>query len=147
MAAPRLNNKQRAMVLKCIAAGHESTVINQRLKKMGAPEISRNTVSNYRKRYAVQIEDIKKQRISEALTTGLALREERIEQLKEHAQELEAIKWEPDERGRLWNEKAWRETVEQIKGEIGDDGSEGEVILSLRYRKKPTLIEDEDPLT
>ena len=75
------------------------------------------------------------------------MREERIEQLKEHAQELEAIKWEPDERGRLWNEKAWRETVEQIKGEIGDDGSEGEVILSLRYRKKPTLIEDEDPLT
>ena len=79
----------------------------------------RCTATYYRKKYGDQIEALRKERLDSALNTGLALKEERVARLKQHADALEKIKWEPDDKGRLWNEAAWRETLGEIAAEMG----------------------------
>lgn len=82
--------------------------------------LAKSTISYHRTRYAAQIDQARTSRRSRAITTGLALKEERVKRLAEHADELEAIKWVADEKtGRLWNEKAWRETLDDIAKEMG----------------------------
>lgn len=67
------------------------------------------------------ISKLRTERRETAAATGLALKEERIARLKEHADKLEAIKWQANRKtGRLHNEKAWRETLDEIAREMGD---------------------------
>lgn len=120
MAAPkRLTGEQRAALLQWLAAEYDSGLIRKWCKEREWPDLSRRGITHYRKRWADQIAAAREQRHSRALTTGLALKEERVGRLKQHADELDAIKWLPDEKGRLWNEKAWRETLEDIAAEMG----------------------------
>jgi len=55
-----------------------------------------------------------------ALTEGLALRAERVAKLKEHAAILDEMRFVPDKNGRLWNERAWRQTLADIAEEMGE---------------------------
>lgn len=103
-----------------LAADYSSGLIREWFNDRGWPELSRNTFKYYRRHYEIDIKSIREERQLRALTTGLAIKAERIERLKHHADSLEAIKWEPDKNGRLWNEKAWRETLEDIAAELGD---------------------------
>jgi hypothetical protein len=121
MARKKLSKEQREQVLTWIAADYDTQLIRQWMEKREWPKIGRNTLYIYRRRYATKIEELRKQRLSLALTTGLALKEERVTRLKDEADLLEAKKWEYDwNSGRLWNEKAWRETLEQIAEETED---------------------------
>ena len=119
MAKPKLTNEQREALLTWLAADYESGLIAQWFKEREWPEISRATLHYYREKYGILIDEIQKARRESALNTGLALKEERVKRLTQHADALDAIKWQPDERGRLWNEKAWRETLADIAAEVG----------------------------
>lgn len=103
-----------------LAADYNTGLIREWFKDRGWPELSRNTFKHYRQHYQIDIDAIRAERRLRALTTGLSIKAERVERLKQHADSLEAIKWEPDKNGRLWNEKAWRETLADIAAEIGD---------------------------
>jgi hypothetical protein len=99
--------------------------------------LSSGTLTYYRQKWAAEIEQARAERRGPAISQGLALKEERIRRLAEHADELEAIKWVPDDKGRLWNEKAWRETLDDIAREMGQrrpdiEGKLGQFLDQLR---------------
>ena len=119
MAAPKLTDEQRDKLLEWLAAEYSEKLIRTWFHKLAWPELTQPAFSYYRRRYTANIEQRRTDRRTQALITGLALKAERLERLKEHADELDAIKWEPDKKGRLWNEKAWRETLDDIAKEMG----------------------------
>lgn len=119
MAAPKLTEDQRTQLLEWLAAGYSEGLIRQWFQEHEWPEIAQPAMSYYRKRFKAQIEALRTERHAAALNTGLALKAERVERLKAHADRLEAIKWTPDKNGRLWNEAAWRETLDDIAKEMG----------------------------
>jgi hypothetical protein len=122
--------------LEWIAADYDWRVIRNWFEERGWPSITRALVTYYRTSRGESIQRIRTERYSKALDAGLAQRAERVERLKKHADELEALKWEPDKNGRLWNEKAWRETLRDIAEEIGErkqkheiSGPDGEALI------------------
>lgn len=116
-------------VLEWLVADYDSGLIlrwiKERREREKEPEpwpqdLTKQALSYYRSKWKVQIEEARKARHSAALNAGLALKEERVARLKQHADELEAIKWVADTKtGRLWNEKSWRETLDDIAKEMG----------------------------
>ena len=119
MARPKLTGEQQEALLTWLAAEYDTGLIVKWFEERKWPKLSRTTFSFYRKHYGIDIEALRKARRDSALNEGLALKEERVKRLTQHADALEAIKWEPDEHGRLWNEKAWRETLDDIAAETG----------------------------
>jgi len=119
MASPKLTNEQRSQLLTWLAADYDYSVISQAFKDLDWPEISRQAVSYYRRVRDEGVKRLRAERYASALTTGLATKAERVERLKKHADKLELIKWQTDKNGRLWNEKAWRETLADIASEMG----------------------------
>lgn len=117
---PKLNAEQQDALLAWLVAEYSESLIQKWFEERGWDPITSGTISYHRTRYADQITAARQERRTSAINSGLALKEERIKRLAEHADELEAIKWVPDERtGRLWNEKAWRETLDDIAKEMG----------------------------
>lgn len=138
MAKPKLTNDQKETLLTWLAADYDSRLIALWFKEREWPEISRATLSFYRTSYKIDIEKLRVERKESALNTGLALKEERVKRLSDHADALEAIKWIPDPKtGKLHNEKAWRETISDIAAETGgrkqniDVTSNGETITKV----------------
>jgi len=80
----------------------------------------------YRERWLASIEQARASRTERAFTEGLALRAERVARLKEHAEVLDVLRWVPDKNGRLWNERAYRQTLANIAEEMGERRPEGE---------------------
>jgi hypothetical protein len=120
MAAPRLTPEQRDALLSWLAAEYSEALICKWFEERKWTPPAASTLSYYRRKWADQIEAARAERRSSALTTGLALKEERVRRLAAHADELEVLKWKPDKKsGRLWNEKAWRETLDDIARELG----------------------------
>jgi hypothetical protein len=119
MARPKLDKEQRAILLGWLAADYDWRLIQSWFREREWPELTRNAIYHYRKRFSPVINELRDRRYSDAINSGLALKEERVARLKQHADELEKIKWLPDEKGRLWNEKSWRETLEDIAAEMG----------------------------
>ena len=139
MARPKLTNEQREQLLEWLAADYSTELIlhwiaKGRKRPVAGLEskdndlpgdavdwngVTRQTISYYRQQYAAEIEAARQERRAAALDRGLALKAERVQRLVDHADELEAIKWQPDDKGRLWNEKAWRETLDDIAKEMG----------------------------
>jgi len=119
MAAPKLTHSQREQLLEWVAAEYSSDLIAAWFAEREWPSLTRPAVTYYRRRFKMQIAALRDERRAAALSSGLALKAERIERLKEHADALDAIKWVSSESGRLWNEKAWRETLDDIAREMG----------------------------
>lgn len=119
MAAPKLSEEQRLQLLEWCAADYSPALIIKWFADREWETIGPSAISYYRKRNQKQIERLRETRHAAALTTGLALKVERIERLKEHADKLDEIKWTAGENGRYWNEKAWRETLDDIAKEMG----------------------------
>jgi hypothetical protein len=116
---PKLTIEQKSALLEWLSAEYSGPLIRKWFKERDWPELTDPAFSYYRIQWADDIEAARKERRDSALNTGLARKEERVKRLVEHADELEAIKWLPDEKGRLWNEKAWRETLDDIAKEMG----------------------------
>lgn len=118
-----------------LAADYDWRLIQAWFKEREWPSITRAALSYYRKQYDIDIERLRAERRDKALETGLALKTERVKRLIENADALEAIKWEPGENGRLYNEKAWRETLADIAAELGHRKQMHEVEASEELRK------------
>lgn len=138
-SGPRLTKAQRLTLLTWLAADYDWRLIVAWMADRNWPIPCRASGTYYRKKYGAKIEELRTQRLESALNTGLALKEERVERLKQHADALEKIKWVPDDKGRLWNEAAWRETLEDIAAEMGHrkqavtiSGEDGKAVV-IRY--------------
>lgn len=117
---PKLTAEQQSALLAWLVAEYSESLIQKWFEEREWEPLTSGTISYHRTRYADEIATARSERRSSAITTGLALKEERVKRLAEHADELEAIKWLPDPKtGRLWNEKAWRETLDDIAKEMG----------------------------
>lgn len=117
----RLDDEQRSTLLLLLVAGlRESAIANYFAASSWKP-LSSSTVSYYRKLWAKKLAEAKASRLEAAMVSGLALKAERIAALKEHAELLGALRFVADKKsGRLWNERAWRQTLEDIAVEMGD---------------------------
>ncbi len=117
---PKLNNDQRDALRLWLAAEYSGPLIRKWFVEREWPELTDGALTYYRNQWQEDIAAARSERRAGAINSGLALKEERVKRLAEHADELEAIKWVPDEKtGRLWNEKAWRETLDDIAKEMG----------------------------
>jgi hypothetical protein len=142
MAKPKLTNEQRETLLTWLAADYDSRLIALWFKEREYPEISRDTLSYYRTKYGVDIEKMRAARRESALNTGLAVKEERVKRLANHADTLEAIKWIPDPKtGKLHNEKAWRETIADIAAEVGGRTKNVDITSGGEKLQPPQVIE------
>lgn len=120
MAAPSLTDEQREQLIMLLAASTRERTIQTFWKLAFGKTLASSTIAHWRKKAKPLIEERRKERIDKALDSGLALKSERIAALKEHAEQLAAIKFLAAKNGRLWNERAWRETLEDVAIEMGD---------------------------
>jgi hypothetical protein len=116
---PKLNNDQRDALREWLAAEYSGPLIRKWFAEREWPALTDGALTYYRIQWADDINAARTERRASAINSGLALKEERVKRLAEHADELDAIKWLPDEKGRLWNEKSWRETLDDIAKEMG----------------------------
>jgi hypothetical protein len=95
----KLKKRQREALLEWIAEGLESDEINKRAAKFKPPfRVLRTQVTYYRNSRQHHLEEIKESGEVDALTTGLALRGERVKALKILADKMlkelqESDKW------------------------------------------------------
>jgi hypothetical protein len=95
----KLKDKQKKQVLAWIAEGIQSDEMNARAAKCKPPfSVSRQQVDYFRDSRGVKLEELKQASESDALRSGLALKEERVATLTELAQRLKA---------ELLGEKLW----------------------------------------
>lgn len=141
MARNKLTKEQKQALLTWLAADYDTALIVKWFEERSWPQLSRAAFTFYRKHYDIDITTMRKARRDSALNEGLALREERVKRLTQHADALEDIKWVPDDHGKLNNEKAWRETLADIAAEMGARKQvidiPGEVVLNVIYKSKP----------
>jgi len=119
MAAPKLNEEQRKALLIWLSAEYSESLIRKWFEKNAWEPVDPSALTYYRKKWAPEIEAARSERRASAINSGLALKEERVKRLADHADELEVIKWLPDDKGYLRNEKSWRETLDDIAKEMG----------------------------
>lgn len=139
----RLTPEEHSAFIAWLAAEYSEPLIRKWFVERGWQPPAGSLFDYYRRQLAPEIEAARKERRESALNRGLALKEERVRRLAEHADELEAIKWKPDKNGRLHNEKAWRETLNDLAAEMGhrrpgvDDMAEQVTLVMLeRLRTK-----------
>jgi hypothetical protein len=119
MATNILSEEQQHQLLQWLAAGYSGPLIQQCFHARGWKHISLPGIHYYRAQYREEIEERSKARLEKAFDAGLAQKEDRIRALVQHAETLEELKWVPDDNGKLHNEKAWRETLDDIAKEMG----------------------------
>lgn len=117
---PRMTQPERDLLLKLLVAGQRESLIFSAFEALGYQRPSSSTLNYYRFVWREQIREAKTRRIEQAMTEGLALKAERVAKLKEHAELLEAMRFTADKNGRLWNERAWRQTLGDIAAEMGE---------------------------
>ncbi|MET0646985.1 MAG: hypothetical protein ABW208_10220 [Pyrinomonadaceae bacterium] len=99
----RLKKKQKGFLLSLVAEGLASDEINDRAATFKPPfEVSRQQVDFYRSSRGVRLDELKEESESEALRTGLALKEGRVEALNDLAERLRAELLAEGPAGRLW---------------------------------------------
>ena len=93
----RLRKAQKTVLAEWIAEGLTSDEINLRAADFDDPfDVSRQQVDWYRKKYAVDIEELRSKAEFEALNTGLAKTSDRVKLLKRIAEKLEKDLFEDD---------------------------------------------------
>lgn len=118
--APRLTPEQKDVILSMLAAGFKEKAIADFFDRLGWVPLAGSSLAHYRKKWRVEIEAAVVRRIDGALTEGLALKSHRVAALKEHAAQLQALVFVTDANGRMWNERAYRQCIEDIGIEMGD---------------------------
>lgn len=99
----RLQKKQRKNLLAWISEGLKTDEINERAKEFTPPfHVSTQQVDWYRARNQVKLKEIQEADDYDALTTGLALKEERVKRLQELAKLIE---------GDLFGDRLWLDRV------------------------------------
>jgi hypothetical protein len=117
---PRMSPAERNLLLKLLVAGEREGAINAVFRSLGYVPPASSALAYYRERWRASIDQARASRTERALTEGLALRAERVAKLKEHAEALDALRFVPDKNGRMWNERAYRQTLADIAEEMGE---------------------------
>jgi hypothetical protein len=114
----RLKKAQKEALLAWIAEGLESDEINKLASKFRPRfKVSRRVVTHYRKTRDVKLDEIKEADETSALTTGLALKENRVAKLQLLADRLlKDLLSEDGEENRIW--------LDQVKGIGSQDNYE-----------------------
>lgn len=122
----RLKKRQRLAVLQWVAEGLQSDEINERAAEFNPPfTIGRATITHYRKTRKTDIEAIIAQDEHEALSSGLAVRAERVKKLKALALRLERDLFTDTE-----DDYVWTDQVKSIGG-----GENAEVVEYEEFNK------------
>lgn len=119
MAAPVLTEEQRLQLIEWLAAGYPSPLIEQCFRARGWKPIKPPSVHYHREQHREAIEQRRREREVVAYDAGLAQRDARVRFLVRHAEALAEIAWVPDDKGKLHNEKALRECLDDIAREMG----------------------------
>lgn len=119
MAAPVLDDEQKAKVVEWLVAGFPEPLIRQLFQARGWEPIEGSALTYYRKLHRDEIQARLEERMAAAYDAGLAQREARVKALTTHADKLAEVMWLPDDKGKLHNEKAWRECLDDIAKEMG----------------------------
>ena len=86
----KLNQRQKAKLLEWVAAGYQSDEVNRLAAEFDEPfSVHRSQLFFYREHYGKRITEINSTIHDSALTTGLALREERVKRLVRLAELME----------------------------------------------------------
>ncbi len=120
MAAPVLTPEQKEKLVAWVVAGFPAPLIHSLFRSHGWEEIGAPAIQHYRNKHRAEIDARFKERMEAAWDAGLAQREARVRALVDHAAKLQEVAWLPDDKGKLHNEKAWRETLDDIAAEMGD---------------------------
>lgn len=79
VAANKLSKLQRLALLEWLSAEYETNVIKGLASVFDPPfQVSKRQLNYYRKRYGPDIQRMREERRTEAISRGLALREERV---------------------------------------------------------------------
>ena len=127
MAKPRLTRVQREQVLEALADLGSNATPDTVSERVGAP-ISKYQMAYFRRRYGPDIQGLIKNGRNEALTAGLALKENRVKELAEYAGDLKS-------RSRslpIGVGKEWRATLKQISEEVGDTKDSGVLTILVK---------------
>jgi hypothetical protein len=141
----RLGLAQREALLAWISDGLQTDEINERAAAFSPPfSVSRQQVDHYRKTREVKLKEIVARGEDDALTTGLALRSERVRKLKMLAARMERDLFGEGRADRLWVQdvkalgsgpwmtvvdfetfnaaevRQYRETLDDIAKEVGE---------------------------
>jgi predicted RNase H-like nuclease (RuvC/YqgF family) len=137
----RLTKKQKKFVLACVAEGLETPEINQRASRQKPPfEVSRQQVDFYRDSRGVRIEELKAADEVEALSSGFALRDERVRVLSQIAQLLHS---DLSQAIRSLEDGEFKEgEIRQLRGVFDDLAKE----MGDRKTKLEHSSEDDKPL-
>lgn len=119
MAAPKLTPEQQDALRVWLTAEYHGGIIRTWFAERQWGSLADSTLNYYRNKWRDELDAARVARRDAALATGLALKAERVQRLIEHADALESFKWDSDDKGRLLNEKAWRETLDDIAKEMG----------------------------
>jgi len=152
----RLNKKQKEFLLSLVAEGLKSDEINARAAKFKPPfEVSRAQVDFYRDSRGVVLEEIKEASESEALRTGFAVKEFRVEALTNIAALIYADLRTGINGGKVlaFKESAirqWRGLLDDIAKESGgrnyknldEEDKPNEVKITVAYEDKPQKTEE-----
>jgi predicted CopG family antitoxin len=119
MAANVLTEEQRITLIEWLAAGYPEPLIQQMFAARGWKQVSRQAVDHHREQHREAIEQRRREREAAAYDAGLAQRDVRVRFLVKHAEALAEVAWTPDDKGKLHNEKALRECLDDIAREMG----------------------------
>jgi hypothetical protein len=170
----KLTKKQKEKVLAWIGEGLQSDEMNARAAKCRPPfSVSRQQVDFYRDSRGVALDELREASESDALRTGLALKEERVSTLNELAERLKAellgdLLWIERQKSlgsgdwqqvvtekhfNLGELNALRNLLDDIAKEVGErtygardgeDEQQGEVKITVAYEEKPKQTEAEE---
>ena len=130
----RLKKRQRSALLEWVAAGLESGEINQKAGIFDPPfSVSRAQVDYYRKTRGVDLHTLLQSGQFSALTTGLAVKEERVKRLN-----LLAALMEED----LFNGVLWTEDVKMIGSFPNQERVEFEEFNSAEVAQYRGVLDD-----
>jgi hypothetical protein len=100
----KLNKRQKEHLLKGVAEGLETDELNKLAKKFKPPyTVLRSQVDYYRKSRSVKLKKLKEEGETDALMTGLALKDKRVEVLQKLADKMIAdLMPEDDTTNKRW---------------------------------------------
>ncbi|MGB7925573.1 MAG: hypothetical protein WCF57_20210 [Pyrinomonadaceae bacterium] len=148
-----LKKKQKELVLKLVADGLETDEINAHAAKFKPPfSVSRQQVDFYRRSRGVKLKELVEESETEALRSGLALRNERVaclERLCRYAEQIVLTKeLNPAEI------KICRDLLDDIAKEMNgrtyerrdslrkEEEEPSEVKITVAYEEKPKQVEE-----
>jgi hypothetical protein len=162
----RLSKSQREALLVWICDGLQTDEINERAAEFAPPfAVSRQQVDHYRSTREVKVKEIIARGEDDALTSGLALRGERVRALKELAVKLKEDLLVDGPDNRLWlrdvksvgsgyaqtivhfetfnasQVQQYRATLDDIAAEVGERGSQQKITAEKARALVTALVE------